>query len=483
MERPKTTWDKVKRPLLYIIIILTTTAFVEEIELKLTTKIILSLGFIIPELISDYKPEYVAYLNINRRVLLLLVFVVCFTVAVMAFLKFPFPPDFYFTHLDLDDVKHIVGMVLQGAMIGITARMLIMQSFYKMMRARDPYFSKVMILLVYIAFVVLLPIKHKYFISLYFVGIGLGFYIHFMARVSERRDASYSRLRQNLLSMIENLRAKPGYVLNTMEEEAINLYAREKWNKLEKLLNANAETEILFFIRVCMERKLHRYDAALNLIKEKLEHSDWLQKYEHYFFMLRALNKNEKVHQHEDKNTHESIIRDLLHAVRVNESCLLSNASLALKLANEIDPDSPKETDSAYKDLSLKHIWRAMTIYEEREKNPKVVSLLTGMTIPFTYAFLLDTYGYVLLKNGRLRFSKALFIQCIYQDPTFSPPYLHLAEWYMEYYKNHENEYWKKAAKLNLHIAINNEKVNNKGGSESFISYKAKKLLEKLKRN
>lgn len=476
---PQSNWSTARRLLLYVALIIVITAFVEENNFSLLITILLSLFFIVPELISNYKPEFLAFLFINRRLLAGGVLLLCISIAAFFSFRHPFPPGYFQDWFEA--AKYILSVLFQGAIVGMVTRMLILNIFYQMIRARDVFPLKVLVLIVYTVFLIMLPLRHLYFLSSYFLGFGFGFLAHYCARVSERRNASFSRLAQNLLSMIEIIKQGGNYKLTSVEEDAVHLYAKQKWTKLKALFKNNPETEILFFIKLCMLRKLHQYDAGLNLISEKeLTHPEWYQNNEHFFCLLRALNQNEKTDNRDDIKINKAIVDDFMRAVSVNDSCLLSNASLALKLANEIDLGSVKEGDTLKKEMSLKHIWRAMTIYEERDKNPKILSLVAGLTIPFTYSFLLDTYGYVLLKNGRLRFSKALFIQCVYQDATFSPSYLHLAEWFREYYKNHENDYWKKAARLNLYIAIYNEKVGNKGGNDSFISDKAKEVLRSL---
>lgn len=474
----KTFWIKVRKPLLYITLIAVIKLFIEEHHFSLFTYILLSLFFIIPELISEYKPEYLAFFFVQRRLLVGIVLLLCTLPSVYFYSRYPFPDDFFIDNFAA--IKYMLSVLLQGGIVGLVTRMLVLSTFYQMIRARDVYISKVLILVVYTVFLTMLPVKYMYFISFYILGFGLGFLIHYLSRISERRNASYSRLRQNLLSMIESLKKEAKYKLTLEENKAVNQYANQKWGKLNRLLNL-PESEVLFFIKLCMHRKLHQYNAALYLLDEKeRQRPDWYKRNEQFFYLHRALNQNDKTDNKDDVEIKATIIGDLRRAVKIDHSCLLSNASLALKLANEIDLDSEKECDCSKKKEAIKYILRAMNIYEERDKEPRIISFATGMTIPFTYSFLLDTYGYILLKNGNLRFAKALLIQCLYQDPSFSASYLHLAEWYKEYYKNHMNENWIKAARLSLYIAIYNEKVNNKGGNESFISDKAKKILNSL---
>lgn len=486
-ERFENNWNKVRKWILYIGLLLVVKLFLHDHHFTTGIYIIFSSMFIIPELISEYRPECLAYLVVNRKMLAISILLVFNAAAAYCYLQYPLPPGTYGSTFEA--MRYSGSSLLQGATIGLVTRMLVVHTFHQLIRARDAFIAKVLILAVYAAFLLLLPLRHKHFIPFYLSGFSLGFFAHYLARVTERKSAIYSRLRQNLLSMVESIKRGGTYTLSTEEEAAINLYARQQWGKLQhllnRLLNKTArpiqDTEVLFFIRLSMLRKLHRYGEAINAINEKkMENPVWYKKNEHFFYLHRALNLNENQGSKENPKRRHEVLNDIIQAVRINEQCLLSNATLALMLANDIDDDHPKECDDNKKSGSLKFIWRAMNIYEENEHSPKIISLVTGFYIPFTYSFLLDSYGYVLLKNGKLRFAKALFIQCLEQDPSFSASYLHLAEWYIAYFKTHRNDHWKKAARLNLYIALYNEKLDNKGGSESYISNKARRILSEL---
>ena len=484
---PKTlkTWKKIRQVLLYMALFTMLKVFIDVHHFSEITHIILILFFFVPELLSEYKPEFMAYIFVRRRWLVYGVLLVSTITAMTFYSNFPFPQGYF--DQPFRAFKNITSFFLQGAILGLVTRMMLIHLIYQLIRLRDVFFSKILILVVYTVFLVLVPLESMHLIAFFLFGFGAGFVIHYLSRYSEKRDATYSRLRQNLLTMIEDIRQGIPYRLSSTEEKAVNYFACEKWGHLKRLLNNSVETDVLFFIRLSMHRKHHEYDTALNLIEEKkITNPEFYQQHKNFILLHRALNQNEKTDNLNNPGIMEKIVQDYLCAISLDETCLLSHASLALKLANLIDLNATDAKSIAgnetRKKEALKHIWRAMNIYENRERDPVLLSLITGFTIPFTYAFLLDTYAYVLMKNGNLRFSKALIIQCLYQDPSFSPSYLHLAEWYKEYHKNRhpENHEWKKAARLNLYIAIYNEQLDDKKGNISFISKKAQMILQTL---
>jgi hypothetical protein len=85
------------------------------------------------------------------------------------------------------------------------------------------------------------------------------------------------------------------------------------------------------------------------------------------------------------------------------------------------------ETEESSRRHALEYIWKALKVNEVTR--PDLVASIVSRAVPVTWIFLLDAYAYVLLKAGHVTFSKALLAECINEDPYFSSPYLHLAEW------------------------------------------------------
>jgi hypothetical protein len=478
-------WKRFRKLVLYIAVISVIKLFIEVHHFSLLTYITLSSIFIIPELLSEYRPQFMGYIIARRESQIYTVLGISLFCAAGFYFNFPFPPNFFDDSLHA--AKSIFATMLQGASLGLVSRMLFIHLSYQLVKLRDVFFSKILILIVYTVFLVFLPFENMHQTAPFFLGYAAGFAVHYMSRYSERRHASIGRLQQNLRSMIEDMTHAVNFQLTAVEEKAVHLFSREKWASLKKVLGTPKETVTLFFIMLCMYRKLHLFDAALHQLSEKERtHPEWYQAHKNYFLLHRALNNNEKTLQGDDQQLNEKILEDLRRGVQLDNTCMLSHAVLAQKLADKIDLDTsdPKiiEENEVFKKEATCHIQRAMDIYENREKEKRLLSILTGLTIPCTYSFLLDIYGYVLLKNGKLKFAKVQLSTCIHLDPSFSSTYVHMAEWYKEYYKNSHSEdvEWKKAARLCLYIALNIEELESKNGSVSYITKKARSILQTL---
>ncbi len=243
---------------------------------------------------------------------------------------------------------------------------------------------------------------------------------------------------------------------------------------------------MLFFIKVSMYTCLRQYNTALTLLSEKEKEAPaWFIKNEHLFRLHRALNKLMRTGNDAYIRNVDQITQDFIFAIHRDPHCVVSNALYALHLANAIVLDTTDPTTIASNNRigpeALKHITQALKNYEQRDRISHPLSMIAGMTVSCTYTFLLDIYGYVLLKTGSPRLAKIQFIQCLYQCPSHADTYLHLAEWYLEQGRHSKNgEQWKKAAKLNLYIAIYLERLEAKDGNESQTAEKARKILESL---
>ena len=473
----------IRRTAFYFALVLLLKVFVEAHHFPTLVYLVLSLPFIIPELLGEYRPDYLAWVFVNRKIIVcgVMLFFIC--LAAVSYSKYPYPAAI--TH-SLDANKSLLREILVGLGLGMITRMLLTHLSYQLIRDKDDFGSKILILLAYMAFLIMLPLNYRYYLCPFFFACGIGFFVHYLTRHSERKNAGHSKLQRNIIQKMSTLTMANSYRLTSIEEQAIRDYAHRRWIRLRKLLTMNPETEILFFIKLCTLTRLQEYDSALALLSDKeSEHPAWYEANEHFFQLHRALNKFRKTGNNEHLRDVDEISADFLSAIKGDKHCLVSNALLALKQANDIDQGA---TDSKTIALNIekgaiarRHIDQALKNYEQRERSVHPVSLLTGMAIPVTYSFLLDIYGYVLLKNDMVKLAKIQFIQCLYQDPSFSSTYLHLAEWYVRYYKNEKHsEKWKKAVKLNLYIAIFNERLYTRNGNESIIAEKARKILESL---
>ncbi len=131
-------------------------------------------------------------------------------------------------------------------------------------------------------------------------------------------------------------------------------------------------------------------------------------------------------------------------------------------------------------------MWKGITAL--RDIPTDVLKTVMGAAVPLTWTFLLDAYGFGLLKAGHLRLSRSLLEKCIKDDPSFSSPYVHLAEWYLTYDKMQQKagsraptsrEITRKTvrtlAEVCLHLTLKLE-----GKRNSRISRRARTLLDKV---
>lgn len=493
----------------YVGLVLFSVVWMEIQHVSLWAIVLTSFPIIIADIFGDYNPKILAFIYTQRKKIAWAVMGGCLVISSFLYIYFPFVP-----YVATDQIPNnfilITQFLLEGAVVGLVIRMLLLNLFANILRAKDVHLSKVLILIAWGVFIIIFPIakEHRGLSSVFVLGFGIGFLLHYIVRVQDKKDAQKNRLRQNIMALIEVLKNEEDYdghdssveapksrnKLTQVEETAVDLYSSQKWKSLASLLHKSKETVTLFFIRLSMHRKLHQYETALGLIREKMEDirqkgdaSDY-KSHEHFLHLHFALNESERFDHTGNWKNRDNIFNNLEIAHKINPKCLLTCATYALRLAGEIGKEKNDEkANNDLKNMSLELIWEAMKSYEGPE-NPKPVSLVTGMTVPVTYKFLMDTYGYVLLKNGMLRFAKALIQQCIYEDPTYSAAFLHHAEWFIEYYNNFNRknnkknigESWKKAARLNLYIAIELEKIDDIEKSGSSISNSSKRLLKQL---
>lgn len=480
-------WDMLKRLLFivglgisYLILFYYIHHLITENRHSAYLTILLFSLFLIPDLLTATQPVFVSILFVHKKTIVAIFVSVSLFVSYLAFKKY----TFLSFHLDGSNVYQEIGNTLsfffQGIVLGLIIRMLLIDMLYKSIRAKELEVTRILMLLVYMIMLLLFPFQHKHYISFFTFGVGMGFMIHYLARKAEKRSARQARLRENIQIMLATMKEDPNYRPHEYEELAIDLYSKCKWKKLEELLNKKCpHQEIFFFIRVSMLRKQHKYRQALALLQEvqkKPNKPTWFNASEHYFHLHNALNNNEI------SSEKEIVISDLNKAIFKNSRCVLSNATLALFLANDIQiPAKGAELDPALNELkkqALSLIETAISTYEKSNRE-KMVGLVTGMTIPFTYSFLLDTYGYVLFKNEYFKFSKALFLQCLYQDASFSATYIHLAEWYLEDVKRSDSPKIReiRAAQICLYIALEYERLDDKNNLGSFITRRGKHFL------
>ena len=468
-----------------------------------TLPIWISLLTIVPPFLAEFfssirHSKMLAYTYTHRKRFAYSIFLLCTLSAILYYFLYPF----HIVYKDLSYIDKfilITQFLLQGAIVGLTIRILLLNLFADMIRAKDVHNAKLLIMLAWIVFIIMFPLneKHRSISSIYLLGFGLGIYMHYAIRLQEKKNVLRNRLKMNILTMIETIKReqiniaeeklghKEQMILTSEEIEAVKLYSNQKWKKLSAYIREQNETPTIFFIQLSMLRMQHQYEAALELINEKLENDNIHEPFQHYYHLHYALNECERFNKNGEWVSREKIFHHLNQAIKIEPNCLLTCTTYALCIASELSVDSAQYDTERGRAMEL--MWNAMKINENKPIR-RIVGYATGMTIPVTSTFLLDSYGYILLKSGKRKFAKALILQSLFQDPTFSATFYHLAEWYYDYFIQQStlsepiNENWRQAAILNLQIAIELERSNDKENKGTYIFVKSRKLLEKIKK-
>ena len=181
-------------------------------------------------------------------------------------------------------------------------------------------------------------VEHRNISSIFILGFGIGFLFHYLVRVQDKKNIKRNRYRENLRTLIKSLKEKDSLseentdskddvkkvIITPLEEEAINLYIYQKWKKLTIFLNKHKGTKTLFFIKVCMLRRLHRYDEAIKLISDQLN-KDPLT-HVNYYHLHYALNESE-LFNNDGKWIHRNdVFNNLKKAYEIDPNCLPAHA-------------------------------------------------------------------------------------------------------------------------------------------------------------
>jgi len=363
--------------------------------------------------------------------------------------------------------------LLQGILVGVIIRVLILHLTFTIVKSADVYKAQFLLALGYVLFLVLFPVgtSHRNLIPVYIVGVGIGFFVHFISRITEHRNNQNRRFSERILFLAENSN------LGTQEFNAIKLYVKQKWNRLERLLNKYESSEVLLLINLSMLYRRRSHEKALRIIETKLKDDTFQNK--HFIHIHAAINQNEIFTDKGELENVDLVLKYLENALSSNENCMLSNCLLGLQFLYS------KNTDDWERGENL--ILKAYRIYEN-ESNPSILSLITGMSLPVTYSFVLDCYGYVMFKKGHLKLARELYFQSLHQDAYNPLPYLHLAELKSkrmelsgdEYKKRHKN--WKKSSQVCLEIAKSLSNRDNKTGQNSFINYYCSQVSKSIEK-
>lgn len=320
-----------------------------------------------------------------------------------------------------------------GIVFGVILRTVLNSNFLLSPQPGSLDASKKQLVLVLAALVFLTPLPpaRVLFLIFYLVGIGLGFFLHFMIRTT-RRD--YAHRAQRMRDAVERTRSDEQNRIYTPDEKrAIEYYADGKFKELKKLLKEANRSTTLVIINACMLRLQKEHQHALNALGAELGEKNRTDTLDSKLHCLRALCYSER-------GEHPAMWTSLNNALDITPKCVLTNLTYGLRLAEEIKSANHNHPTVGHnfprRDKTPgEYVQGAMRTNLELSSIPNGFSAeeeIVGYSIPLTWNFLEDTLAYVLLTNGDMKLSRTLLTSCIHNDPSLSSPYLHLGEWFME---------------------------------------------------
>ncbi len=422
---------------------------------------------LIGDRILSHKPELIAIFFSKRGMIANILFAITISGCIILIMYFNSPiPKITSTFM-----LFLFQFIIQGIVVGIVLRTLFGLVAIRVLLDTSEDIHKFLLLLGHIVFLWLFPFgeTHKDYAAFYVFGIGLGFFLHFTVRSLIHSRAQQNRRGQTMLRLLDEKERITDF--SRQEQTAIILFAKQKWKKLEKLLlnEKSSLSTILILLKATILRSRGDYLLALDCIDVVLRNAKGESTLNSHLYLFQSLIHGE-LKDHEDE-----MFKTLEKALERNKNCILARTTFSLRKAEKLKLEKQNVEKS---EEPLNEIWKALKL-NKNEMSPELLELVIGSSIPVTWTFLLDAYGYALLKSGDYRFSRSLLIQCILEDTSFSSPYLHLAEWYISRRIDYENdkltERQLQLAKLCLKAAIQLE-----GKKYSRIKKRASEILDKL---
>jgi hypothetical protein len=398
------------------------------------------------------------------------------------------PADFWHKKAEL------FQFMLQGALVGVIVRLLIVAMLEYLISGSPIESTRALLLTALTVLIWLCPLgaTHRAYAGFYIFGFGVGFLIHYLVRNKEHKQAEEGRLGRYVIELL-------GSKATTGEENKIvRHYGAGNWFRLDRLLRKYEEKSTLVeTIRAARLRYKGKYSESKGIAQRELERPEHDNKDNAALYLHLALSLADEA----DENK-KQMFEALEKARASSDDSVLALVTTALRLAEDIPlngtTDANGQVNKAREaEYALRTIWKAMGAADTSP--PELIATIVGTTVPMTWTFFLDAYAYVLLKAGYIRFSRSLLAQCIYEDPYFSTPYLHLGEWCiadilrsrreLQQDSNlgfNANRAWREAleatsersqrvGRLCLHIAIKLERYRN-----SLTKRRAKALLKQF---
>ena len=420
-------WRYIEGFIGFVVIMLAVNYLITIYDLSYLWVLILTFPMLAIDWIFVSTKPVVSAIIVAKRQWVALVIVIVSTLLCLGLLFWAF-----IQHIPMPCSLFVISQcILTGTLVGVVIRMLV-GSFFMLTLIGEPMKSqKILLLLGFVMALWLFPIGETQIscAAYYILGIGIGYAVHFSLRTEQRGRAQRERLKQNLLKMLDEPKMEN---FTRIENQAIEYCANQKFKKLDKLIRdyRNDKHELsntLIILNATMQRSQGNYPDCLNTIETELSNSKRDKTLDAMLHCCHALCLSEI------EGRREKMMEALRQALNIRskegKECILSKITCGLRLAEEL-PLLPNEEDTRDREAPLNEIWKALRL-NAKEIPVGVIDKAIGISIPVTWTFLLDSYGYALLKAGDLRLSRSLFTQCIHEDPNFSSPYLHLGEWYL----------------------------------------------------
>lgn len=453
-------YDWAKRTFYSILSLLVGSAVVAwwgAMDLPIWTIVLTVIPIIGAVLIEQVSPKTLANIYVKRDLVTYLIIAVAI---LYSFILYTYIP------LELSELGwySITQFLVQGTLVGVVLRTLLLHFFNAIIRGQRTYQSRFLLLISYFVILLLLPLGHRQYIVFYFQGMLFGYLVHYFSRFSRR--GVNPRIR--FLKLIE----RPEFIKSQPEplRKALEHFTYQEWNKLKKLIGENEGKESFEFIKFSMYFWNKQHGHALNKIKAIIDNN---RKVSHFYYLHYALNLRESFTTFEELKNDKEVEKYLNMALLSNPDCMLSNAVLGHHLALFNRPES------------LDYILKALDIYEDND--PNVLSVITGLAIPATYTFFLNSYALALLKNDKTRKARELLYLCQLHDPNNPFSYVHIGELYFILCQHNNSPYskkypnWRNIIRTSLHVGMILDSHQTKSADNSFITNYSKNLLNLVK--
>jgi hypothetical protein len=387
--------------------------FIDQLHLPVYWNMFVVVVVLVLELSAAGNPSVAAAIIANRRSLS---FIMMLAIAITAV-----PLVIGSAHrLTPDSALILFQFVLQGAVVGVVFRVLVLALYTRLLQGDSTEVYRVLLLAGLTTFVWLFPFgeAHRVYVGSYVLGFGAGFWSHQIVR---QRNRALDKRSAILLALME----RGGN--SAIEVGAAELLMKRKWRRLDALVTAERQPSTLtILIKTAGEVTRGLYAAARTSIDRELGRKDHDSRYGGGFYLLRALCAA-------NLELPDEMQENLSRAMDREPDCVLSLLTRSLQIAEAMpvadSGDGSPESDEQGREAM--HLLNSALQLHEAGVNFNPASLIIGSTVPVTDVFVRSVQAYVLFKLGHRRQARHLLSDCVKKDPDSSLSYLYLGELYI----------------------------------------------------